>query len=67
MILMGSVHSKGASMLKGPFKKVMLKETVDGKFTTVDDVAAIARLFAAFPSNAPSGQSLVVSRGWFMQ
>src|SRR4029077_5181116 len=31
-------------------KKVMLKETVDGKFTTVEDVAEIAVLFAAFPS-----------------
>ena len=48
-------------------KKVMLKETVDGEFTTVDDVAAIALLFAAFPSNALTGQSLVVSHGWFMQ
>ena len=47
--------------------KVMLKETVDGKFTTVDDVAEVALLFAAFPSNALTGQSLVVSHGWFMQ
>ena len=48
-------------------KKVMPKETVDSEFTTVDDVAAIALLFAAFPSNALTGQSLVVSHGWFMQ
>ena len=48
-------------------KKVMLKETVDGKFTTVDDVAEVALFFAAFPSNALTGQSLVVSHGWFMQ
>jgi 3-hydroxybutyrate dehydrogenase len=48
-------------------KKVMLKETVDGKFTTVEDVAEIAVLFAAFPSNALTGQSIVVSHGWFMQ
>ena len=48
-------------------KKVMLKETVDGEFTTVDDVAEVALLFAAFPSNALTGQSLVVSHGWFMQ
>ena len=48
-------------------KKVMLKETVDGEFTTVEDVAEIALLFAAFPSNALTGQSLVVSHGWFMQ
>jgi 3-hydroxybutyrate dehydrogenase len=48
-------------------KKVMLKETVDGEFTTVEDVAQVALLFAAFPSNALTGQSLVVSHGWFMQ
>jgi 3-hydroxybutyrate dehydrogenase len=48
-------------------KKVMLKETVDGEFTTVDDVAEVALLFASFPSNALTGQSLVVSHGWFMQ
>lgn len=48
-------------------KKVMLKETVDGEFTTVADVAEVALLFASFPSNALTGQSLVVSHGWYMQ
>ncbi|WP_298433538.1 3-hydroxybutyrate dehydrogenase [Ottowia sp.] len=48
-------------------KNVMLKDTVDGQFTTVDDVAQVALTFAAFPSNALTGQSLVVSHGWFMQ
>lgn len=48
-------------------KKVMLKDTVDGEFTTVQDVAEAALFFAAFPSNALTGQSLVVSHGWFMQ
>ena len=48
-------------------KKVMLKETVDGEFTTVQDVADVALLFASFGSNALTGQSLVVSHGWFMQ
>ncbi|HET6598558.1 MAG TPA: 3-hydroxybutyrate dehydrogenase [Burkholderiaceae bacterium] len=48
-------------------KKVMLKETVDGEFTTVQDVAEVALMFASFPSNALTGQSLVVSHGWFMQ
>jgi 3-hydroxybutyrate dehydrogenase len=124
VIYMGSVHSKEASVLKGPYvaakhgliglaktiakegaahgvranvicpgfvrtplvekqipeqaralgiseadviKKVMLKATVDGEFTTVDDVAEVALLFAAFPTNALTGQSLVVSHGWFMQ
>ncbi len=48
-------------------KNVMLKETVDGEFTTTGDVAEVALLFASFPSNALTGQSLVVSHGWFMQ
>jgi 3-hydroxybutyrate dehydrogenase len=124
IIYMGSVHSKGASVLKAPYvtakhgliglaevvakegaahgvranvicpgfvrtplvekqipeqakalgiseadviKTVMLKETVDGQFTTVQDVAATALFFASFNSNALTGQSLVVSHGWFMQ
>jgi 3-hydroxybutyrate dehydrogenase len=48
-------------------KKVMLKDTVDGEFTTTADVAEIALLFASFPSNALTGQSLIVSHGWSMQ
>ena len=48
-------------------RDVMLKETVDGEFTTVEDVAEAALFFAAFPSNALTGQSIVVSHGWFMQ
>ena len=48
-------------------KKVMLKETVDGEFTTVDDVARTALFLATFPTNALTGQSIVVSHGWFMQ
>ena len=124
IIYMGSVHSKEASVLKGPYvtakhgliglakvvakegakhgvranvicpgfvrtplverqipqqakelgiseaeviKNVMLKDTVDGEFTTVQDVAETAVFFAGFESNALTGQSLVVSHGWFMQ
>lgn len=124
IIYMGSVHSKEASVLKGPYvtakhgliglaevvakegakhgvranvicpgfvrtplvdkqipeqakelgiseadvvKNVMLKDTVDGEFTTVQDVAAVALFFASFGSNALTGQSIVVSHGWFMQ
>ncbi|MFA5959240.1 MAG: 3-hydroxybutyrate dehydrogenase [Tatlockia sp.] len=48
-------------------KQVMLKDTVDGQFTTTDDVAQTALFFASFPSNALTGQSLVVSHGWFME
>ena len=48
-------------------KNVMLKGTVDGEFTTVDDVANVALFLAAFETNALTGQSLVVSHGWYMQ
>jgi 3-hydroxybutyrate dehydrogenase len=48
-------------------KNVMLKNTVDGEFTTLADVAEVALFFAAFPSNALTGQSIVVSHGWSMQ
>jgi 3-hydroxybutyrate dehydrogenase len=39
---------------------------VDKEFTTIEDVAEIALLFAAFPSNALTGQSLTISHGWNM-
>ncbi|HLI13408.1 MAG TPA: 3-hydroxybutyrate dehydrogenase [Alphaproteobacteria bacterium] len=124
IIYMGSVHSKEASPLKGPYvsakhaliglcktvakegaehgvranvicpgfvrtplvekqipeqakelgiseqdviKKVMLGQTVDGEFTTLQDVAELAVFFASYNSNALTGQSMVVSHGWFMQ
>jgi 3-hydroxybutyrate dehydrogenase len=124
VILMGSVHSKEASVQKGPYvvakhgllglarvvakegaphgiranvicpgfvrtplverqipqlakelslseqavvRDVMLKNTVDGEFTTVDDVAQTALFLAAFPSNALTGQSIIVSHGWHME
>lgn len=124
IIYMGSVHSKEASLLKGPYvtakhgliglakvvakegakhgvranvicpgfvrtplvekqipeqarelgiseeaviKEIMLKDTVDGEFTTTADVAQAALFFAAFGSAALTGQSLIVSHGWGMQ
>jgi len=123
ILLMGSVHSKEASVQKGPYvaakhglaglcrvvakegaphriranlicpgfvrtplverqipqlakemgipeesvvKDVMLRTTVDGEFTTVGDVAQVALFLAAFPTNALTGQSIVVSHGWHM-
>ena len=48
-------------------RNVMLKETVDGEFTTVEDVAQTALFLASFGSNALTGQSVVVSHGWSMQ
>ncbi len=47
--------------------RIMLGNTVDKQFTTVEDVAEVALFFAAFPSNALTGQSLIVSHGWFME
>ena len=124
VIYMGSVHSKEASALKGPYvaakhgllglakvvakegadfgiranvicpgyvrtplvdkqipeqasaygmseqqviSDIMLKETVDGEFTSLEDVAEVALWLASFPSNALTGQSIVVSHGWHMQ
>ncbi|MGN6282168.1 3-hydroxybutyrate dehydrogenase [Frateuria sp.] len=48
-------------------RNVMLKHTVDGVFTTLDDVAQAALFLATFPSAALTGQSVVVSHGWHMQ
>ena len=48
-------------------KKVMLGQTVDGIFTTVEDVAQTVKFLCEFPSNALTGQSVVVSHGWYMQ
>lgn len=48
-------------------KNVMLKDTVDGEFTTTADVAQTAIFLAGFPSNALTGQSVLVSHGWCMK
>ena len=52
---------------KDVIKHVMLKDTVDGEFTTTADVAAAVLFLAGFETNALTGQSLVVSHGWFME
>ncbi|AOJ90566.1 3-hydroxybutyrate dehydrogenase [Burkholderia sp. MSMB0856] len=48
-------------------RDVMLRETVDGEFTSAADVAHTVAFLAGFESNALTGQSIVVSHGWFMQ
>lgn len=48
-------------------RTVMLGGTVDKEFTTVEDVAEVAHMFAGFPTNALTGQSMIVSHGWFME
>ncbi|QIG47117.1 3-hydroxybutyrate dehydrogenase [Nordella sp. HKS 07] len=47
-------------------KKVMLGNTVDQQFTTVEDVAEVALMLAGFETSALTGQSIVVSHGWNM-
>ena len=46
--------------------KIMLGETVDQEFTTMEDVAEVALFLASFKSNALTGQSIVPSHGWYM-
>ncbi|EGG14285.1 Beta-hydroxybutyrate dehydrogenase [Cavenderia fasciculata] len=48
-------------------KTIMLKDTVDGEFTTVQDVAEVAVFFASMPNKSLTGQSLIVSHGWIME
>ena len=48
-------------------KKIMLGQTVDGEFTTIDDVADLALFFASFKTNVLTGQSLLATHGWHMQ
>jgi 3-hydroxybutyrate dehydrogenase len=48
-------------------RNVMLGGTVDGIFTTVEDVAQTVLFLSTFPSAALTGQSFIVSHGWFMQ
>jgi len=48
-------------------RTIMLKDTVDGVFTTVEDVAQTALFLAAFPTDALTGQSVIVSHGWHME
>lgn len=48
-------------------KRVMLGGTVDGIFTTVEDVAQTVLFLSTFPSAALTGQSFIVSHGWYMQ
>jgi 3-hydroxybutyrate dehydrogenase len=47
-------------------KEVLLGETVDKEFTTLEDVAEVALFLAAFETNALTGQSICVSHGWHM-
>lgn len=48
-------------------KKVMLADTVDGQFTTEQDIAQTVAFLAAFPTAALTGQSIIASHGWCMK
>jgi 3-hydroxybutyrate dehydrogenase len=62
-----SERAKALGISEEEVIKSMLKETVDGEFTTLEDVAETALFLAAFGSNALTGQSIIVSHGWCMQ
>lgn len=47
-------------------RDIMLRNTVDGEFATVGDIAQVALFLAAFPTSALTGQSITVSHGWHM-
>ncbi len=47
--------------------RIMLGRTVDQEFTTLEDIAEVAHFFAAFKTNALTGQSLIASHGWAME
>lgn len=48
-------------------KKIMLKDTVDYEFTTVEDIAELAVMVAGWKTNALTGQSIIASHGWIME
>lgn len=48
-------------------KKIMLKDTVDGQFTSKEDIADVVYFLATFKTLALTGQSLIVSHGWVME
>lgn len=47
-------------------QEVFLRNTVDGEFTTEEDLAEVAVFLASFPTKALTGQSICVSHGWHM-
>jgi 3-hydroxybutyrate dehydrogenase len=48
-------------------KNVMLRDTVNTEWVTVENIADTALFLAAFPNDSLTGQSIVVSNGWNMQ
>ena len=48
-------------------EKVMLKDTVDQQFTSMDEIGATAVFLAEQTTLALTGQSIMVTHGWFME
>lgn len=48
-------------------RNVMLGNTVDGEFTTTEDIAQLALFLAAFETSVFTGQSFIASHGWSMK
>ena len=63
----GRMNDTKSYAAKAEIGEVMLGGTVDGVFTTVEDVAQTVLFLSAFETAALTGQSFVVSHGWFMQ
>jgi 3-hydroxybutyrate dehydrogenase len=48
-------------------EKVMLKDTLDQQFTSMEEITATAVFLAEQETLALTGQSIMVSHGWFME
>jgi 3-hydroxybutyrate dehydrogenase len=48
-------------------EKVMLKDTLDQQFTSMEEIGATAVFLAEQTTLALTGQSIMVSHGWFME
>ena len=48
-------------------EKVMLKDTLDKQFTSTDEIAETAVFLAEQKTLALTGQSILLTHGWFME
>ncbi len=48
-------------------KKVMLGATVDGEFTTLEEISNTALFLANYPNLGLTGQALMLTHGWMME
>lgn len=59
-------HEKGISEAE-VVNDIMLGQTVDKEFTTIEDIAELAVFLAAHPTGAFTGQSFIAGHGWGMR